>query len=74
VVVKKGGHSQLNGVDFASSATGDCDIVDLPPGNVYGELQVKGTILPLTDATCTINMQVNYHNIELPKSSFGDML
>jgi len=74
VVAKIGAYSQLNDVDFAQSTTGECYIVNLPPGNVYGELHVKGTIHPLTDATCTINVQVNYHNIELPKSSFGDML
>jgi hypothetical protein len=74
VIAKKGGHSQLNGIDFTFSATGDCTNVDLPPGNVYGELRVKGTVHPLTNTICNINVEVNYYNIELPKSSFGDML
>lgn len=74
VVAKIGAHSQLDGVDLASSASGDCSLVNMPPGNVYGEVKVKGTILSLTDSTCTINVHVNYYNIELPKSSFGDML
>ncbi len=74
VVAKIGAYSQLNSVNLASSTSGDCNLVNIPPGNVYGEVKVKGAILPLTDSTCTINVQVNYYNIELPKSSFGDML
>lgn len=74
VVAKIGAYSQLDGVDLTSSATGDCNIVNLPPGNVYGELQVKGDILPLTNIVCTIHVEVNYYDIELPKTQFGDML
>lgn len=74
VVAKIGAYSQLDGVDIVSSVSGDCNLVSMPPGNVYGEVKVKGTILPLTDSTCTINVHVNYYDIELPKPSFGDML